>query len=77
MKTHLRRVVEDQILTVEEFGIILAQIEAILNSRPLCPVSSDSNDLEVLSPGHFLTTELLVSVPHHNLELVPMSKLDR
>lgn len=77
MKTHLRRVVGDQILTVEEFGTILAQIEAVLNSRPLCPVSSDPNDLEVLSPGHFLTLEPLVSVPYHNLELVPMGRLDR
>lgn len=77
MKTHLRRVVRDQILTVEEFGTVLAQIEAVLNSRPLCPVSSDPNDLEILSPGHFLTLEPLVSVLYHDLELVPMSRLDR
>ncbi|XP_071652143.1 uncharacterized protein [Temnothorax longispinosus] len=77
MKTHLKRVIGSQILTVEEFGTLIAQIEAILNSRPLCPTSSDPNDLEVLSPGHFLTLEPLVAVPCPDLEPVPMGRLDR
>lgn len=77
MKTHLKRVVGAQILTWEEFTTVLAQIEAVLNSRPLCPVSSDLNDLEFLSPGHFLTLEPLVTVPYPDLELVPMNRLDR
>lgn len=73
MKIHLKRVVEDQILTVEEFSTVLAQIEAVLNSRPLCPTSDDPQDLEILSPGHFLTFELLVAVPYPSLEPVPMN----
>ncbi|XP_071576350.1 uncharacterized protein [Temnothorax nylanderi] len=77
MKTDLKRVIESQILTVEEFDTLIAQIEAILNSRPLCPTSSDPNDFGVLSPGHFLTLEPLVAVPCPDLEPVPMGRLDR
>ena len=32
---------------------ILSQIEAVLNSRPLCAIDSES-DIDILTPGHFL-----------------------
>lgn len=76
-KTHLARVVGDHILSVEKFSTVLVQVEAILNSRPLCPLSSDPHDLEVLSPGHFLTTEALVSLPSPDLTSSRMNRLDR
>ncbi|XP_077282731.1 uncharacterized protein LOC143908796 [Temnothorax americanus] len=75
MKTHLKRVVGAQILTVE-FSTLITQIEAILNSRLLCPTSFYPNDLGVLSPGHFLTLKPLVAVPYPDLDPVPMSRLD-
>ncbi|XP_071653979.1 uncharacterized protein [Temnothorax longispinosus] len=67
----------DRILTVEEFSTLLAQVESILNSRPLCPTSSDPHDLGVLSPGHFITLEPLVAVPYPDLDPVPIGRLDR
>ncbi|XP_077259746.1 uncharacterized protein LOC143896075 [Temnothorax americanus] len=76
-KTHLKRVVGAQILTVEESSTLLAQVESILNSRPLCPTSSDPHDLGVLSPGHFITLEPLVAVPYPDLDPVPIGRLDR
>ncbi|XP_043661486.1 uncharacterized protein LOC122625468 [Drosophila teissieri] len=40
--------------TFEELSTLLARIEACLNSRPLAPMSEDSAELLVLTPGHFL-----------------------
>ena len=54
MKRHLRRVVGQQKLTNEEFLTVLHQVEAVMNSRPLTPLSSRPNDLTPLSPAHFL-----------------------
>ncbi|XP_071576443.1 uncharacterized protein [Temnothorax nylanderi] len=76
-KTHLRRVVGDQILSIEEFTTVVAQIESVLNSRPLCPMSTDPLDLEILSQGHFLTMEPLVAVPTPDVTPLPMNRLGR
>ncbi|XP_045471829.1 uncharacterized protein LOC123678720 [Harmonia axyridis] len=77
VKTHLKRVIGDQVLSYEEFYTLLVQIEAVLDSRPLTPMSSDPNDLAVLTPGHFLTLEPLGSVPDENYQDINISHLKR
>ncbi|CAI6345421.1 unnamed protein product [Macrosiphum euphorbiae] len=64
-------------LTAEELMTLLTQIEATLNSRPLCALSNDPSDLEALTPSHFLTLEPSTSLPDPHLENVPLSKLTR
>lgn len=76
-KTQLRRVVGNSILTFEELYTVLTQIEACLNSRPLCPSSSDPGDLDVLTPGHFLIGEALTAFPEPNLTQLRLNQLDR
>ncbi|GFU83309.1 DUF5641 domain-containing protein [Trichonephila clavipes] len=45
-KTHLKRVAGNSNLTLEEFITLLAEIEVVLNSRSLSPLSSDFHDFE-------------------------------
>lgn len=51
------------IFTYEELSKLLTRIEAVLNSRPLTPLTADPSDLDYLSPGHFLIGQPLLAVP--------------
>lgn len=53
-KYHLKREMGSAKFTYEEFVTITTQIEGILNSRPISPLPSDGDELEALTPGHFL-----------------------
>ncbi|GFX98642.1 integrase catalytic domain-containing protein [Trichonephila clavipes] len=63
MKRILLRVAKSAIMNFEELTTLIAQIEAVLNSRPLSPLSSDPNDLNPLTPGHFLRNCAISSFP--------------
>lgn len=65
-KYHLKRIVDGTRLTYEELSTMLVRIESSLNSRPLCPLTADPDDLEVLTPGHFLIGDALLAPPPKN-----------
>lgn len=67
MKYHLKRIMSGDPLTFEEFTTILAQVEACLNSRPLVPLNESVDDLNFLTPGHFLIGGSLLSHPEPSL----------
>lgn len=73
-KKHLARVNRDTKLTYEEMATLLAQIEACLNSRPLCLLDDKES---TLTPGHFLVGESLISVPDISYESKKIHLLTR
>lgn len=77
IKTHLKVVINETLLSFEELYTVLTQIEAILNSRPLCPLSDTPDDLEVLTPGHFLIGTSLLTLPDKSVLDIPLNRLNR
>ena len=53
VKHHLHMTMKAHILHLENFLTLMAQIESILNSRPLLPSSDDPNDMTVITPAQF------------------------
>ncbi|XP_051165714.1 uncharacterized protein LOC127284362 [Leptopilina boulardi] len=75
LKHHLRRVVGDALLSFESLNTLMCEIEALLNSRPLTPMSSDPKDLNVLTPGHLLIGQSLATIPTTDLSTIPVNRL--
>ncbi|XP_043262440.1 uncharacterized protein LOC122403151 [Colletes gigas] len=76
-KHHLKRVVGDDLFTFEQFATFVTEIEAVLNSRPLTPISSDPNDPEALTPGHLLIGTALTSIPEVDLTMTSNNRLSQ
>ncbi|XP_046599170.1 uncharacterized protein LOC124295055 [Neodiprion lecontei] len=75
VKFHLKRVIEEATQTFEQFATFLTQVEATLNSRPLCAISDDPRDPSALTPGHFLVGSALKTIPEPSLIEVPVQRL--
>ncbi|XP_070075509.1 uncharacterized protein [Drosophila takahashii] len=74
VKLHLRRVIGNSILTSEQMHTLLAQIECVVNSRPLF-ATSDA-EVSYLSPAHLLIGRPYTSVPEGDLGHIAVNRLD-
>ena len=59
-------------VTEEVLGTTLCLVEQALNLRPITPVSTDSRELEAITPNHFLLGQPATSFP----SLLPGEKFD-
>lgn len=74
-KHHLKRVAGNAHFTFEELTTLITQIESVLNSRPLSPLSPDPNDHSPLTPAHFLIGRSLTELPDPDIRHIPQSRL--
>ncbi|XP_043865734.1 uncharacterized protein LOC122757501 [Drosophila mojavensis] len=73
VKLHLRRVIGNTVITFEQMRTLLTQIEAVVNSRPLCATSD--TEIGFLSPAHFLIGRTYTAVPDGSYAEVPTNRL--
>lgn len=77
VKFHLCRILGNNSFTFEHFSTLLTEVEGILNSRPLTPLTSDPDDLNVLTPAHFLIGRSLKTLPEPSIVHLPENRLDK
>ncbi|XP_051165958.1 uncharacterized protein LOC127284527 [Leptopilina boulardi] len=75
LKTHLRRTIGEILFTYEELYTYMCEVEAILNSRPLTPISNDPNDMDALTPSHFLIGSSMMTIPSLDFSQTPTNRL--
>lgn len=76
-KYHLLRVLGNSTVSAEDFNTLLVQVEGVLNSRPLTPLSDDPTDLEPLTPAHFLTGGPIHALPEPDYSNEKLNRLSR
>ncbi|GFW74417.1 integrase catalytic domain-containing protein [Trichonephila clavipes] len=76
-KHHLYRSLVHSKITFEEFEKIIIQIEGILNSRSLVPLSDNINESEVLTPGHFIIGRPISAIPEPAILDISDNRLSR
>ena len=60
VKRSLRKILRRSSVTYDELNTIIIEIEAVINSRPLCYIYTDEVD-EVLTPSHLFMGRRLIS----------------
>ena len=62
-KKALKITLNGQLVNDETLLTLMAEIESLLNSRPLTHVSIDPQDLEAITPNHFLIGRNSPNIP--------------
>ena len=63
IKAGLKKVLGRALVTVEELNTVLLEIEATVNDRPLTYVSSNMEEVQIITPSHLLRGRRLRTFP--------------
>jgi len=74
VKLNFRRVVGKTVLDFEQLQALIAQISAVVNSRPLCYTTD--TDLTYFSPAHFIIGRSFTTVPEGDMTHLSINRLD-
>ncbi|XP_055622384.1 uncharacterized protein LOC129765952 [Toxorhynchites rutilus septentrionalis] len=74
-KFHLLRVIGNHPVCIEDMQTLLVQAETCLNSRPMTVLSDNPNDLEPLTPAHFLIGASIQQLPDQDFQTIPVNRL--
>lgn len=72
VKTALNAILIEQVPREETSLTVLVEIEHIVNSRPLTRLSMDPQDVEVLTPNHFLIGTSSAKIQFKNCNSLPI-----
>ncbi|XP_064479062.1 uncharacterized protein LOC135392275 [Ornithodoros turicata] len=75
VKTSLKKVLGRKLLDTEEIVTILTEVEAVINSRPITFLYSNSSEEMPISPAHFLVGKRLTSLPTPQCRELTSTKL--
>lgn len=74
-KHHMKRMLNGHIFTFERMQTLFANISAVLNSRPLVPLTDDPLELNYLTPSHAMIGDRVVQPLSYNLKDVPINRV--
>ncbi|XP_050301507.1 uncharacterized protein LOC126739751 [Anthonomus grandis grandis] len=77
LKYHVKRTIGEHKLFFYDFQTLLIRIEAVLNSRPLTPLTTDPDDLTCLSPSHFLIGRPMETIPELPISDIKENRLSQ
>ena len=69
VKTCLRKIMGRSYLKFEELQTLICEVEAVINSRPLSYLHTESSEPSPLTPAHFLTGQRITTLPPYPLGL--------
>ncbi|XP_041794473.1 uncharacterized protein LOC121607628 [Chelmon rostratus] len=74
VKTCLRKVLGRSYLDHEELQTLICEVEAVINSRPLTFLHTESSEPSPLTPAHFLTGRRITTLPSYPARDVRVDK---